>query len=71
MIPFIIIIIIINWLNNDNYFHTSDIIAGQGTTALELIEQVNDLLREQGNPIPLQAIITPVGGGGLVSVLYF
>jgi threonine dehydratase len=34
-----------------------DIIAGQGTAALELLEQVPDL----------DAIITPVGGGGLLS----
>jgi threonine dehydratase/serine racemase len=34
-----------------------DVIAGQGTTALELLEQVPDL----------DAIITPVGGGGLLS----
>jgi threonine dehydratase/serine racemase len=34
-----------------------DIIAGQGTAALELLEQVADL----------DAIIAPVGGGGLIS----
>ncbi len=34
-----------------------DVIAGQGTVALELLEQVPDL----------DAIITPVGGGGLLS----
>jgi threonine dehydratase len=34
-----------------------DIIAGQGTTALELLEQVPDL----------DTIVTPVGGGGLLS----
>ncbi len=34
-----------------------DVIAGQGTTALELFEQVPDL----------DAIVAPVGGGGLVS----
>ncbi len=33
------------------------IIAGQGSAALELMEQVNDL----------DAIVTPIGGGGLVS----
>ena len=37
-----------------NYF---DVIAGQGTAALELLEQVPNL----------DAIVTPVGGGGLVS----
>src|SRR5262245_30568966 len=34
-----------------------DIIAGQGTAALELLEQVPDL----------DAVVTPVGGGGLLS----
>ena len=34
-----------------------DIIAGQGTTALELLEQVPDL----------DAVIAPVGGGGLLA----
>src|SRR5207248_506588 len=34
-----------------------DVIAGQGTVALELLEQVPDL----------DAIVTPVGGGGLLS----
>ena len=36
-----------------------DVIAGQGTIGLELIEQ----FKEQ----PLDAIIIPVGGGGLIS----
>jgi len=34
-----------------------DVIAGQGTAALELLEQAG----------PLDAIVTPVGGGGLIS----
>lgn len=38
-------------------FDHRDVIAGQGTTALELLEEVPDL----------DAIITPVGGGGLLS----
>ena len=38
-------------------YNDSRVIAGQGTTALEFLEQVPDL----------DAIITPVGGGGLVS----
>ncbi len=38
-------------------FNYPDVIAGQGTAALELIEQVPDL----------DAIIAPVGGGGLIS----
>ena len=38
-------------------FNDPGIIAGQGTAALELLEQVPDL----------DAIVTPVGGGGLIS----
>ena len=38
-------------------YNHPDVIAGQGTTALELLEQVPGL----------DAIITPVGGGGLLS----
>jgi threonine dehydratase/serine racemase len=38
-------------------FDHPDVIAGQGTVALELLEQVPDL----------DAIVAPVGGGGLVS----
>lgn len=38
-------------------FDDEDVIAGQGTIALELIEQVPDL----------DAVIVPIGGGGLIS----
>ncbi len=38
-------------------FENDDVIAGQGTTAIELLEQVPDL----------DAIVCPVGGGGLLS----
>ena len=38
-------------------FDHTDVIAGQGTTALELLEDVPDL----------DAIVTPVGGGGLLA----
>ncbi len=38
-------------------FDDPDVIAGQGTIALELLEQVPDL----------EAVLVPVGGGGLVS----
>ena len=38
-------------------FNDEDVIAGQGTIALELIEQIPDL----------DAIIVPIGGGGLIS----
>lgn len=38
-------------------FDDADVIAGQGTLALELLEDVNDLAR----------VVVPVGGGGLAS----
>jgi len=38
-------------------FDHADVIAGQGTAALELLEEVTDL----------DAIVTPVGGGGLLA----
>ncbi|MBQ7907154.1 MAG: threonine ammonia-lyase [Clostridia bacterium] len=42
-------------------FDDEDVIAGQGTIALELIEQLPDL----------DAVIVPVGGGGLISGIAF
>ncbi len=38
-------------------FNDEDVIAGQGTIALELIEQLSDV----------DAVIVPIGGGGLIS----
>ncbi len=38
-------------------FNDEDVIAGQGTIALELIEQIPDM----------DAVIVPIGGGGLIS----
>lgn len=38
-------------------FDDADVIAGQGTIALELLEQLADM----------QAVVVPVGGGGLIS----
>ena len=38
-------------------YNNVDVIAGQGTVALELLEQVDDL----------DAIVAPIGGGGLIS----
>ncbi len=38
-------------------FNDEDVIAGQGTIGLELIEQLNDL----------DAVLVPIGGGGLIS----
>ncbi|MGL5439334.1 MAG: threonine ammonia-lyase [Filifactoraceae bacterium] len=42
-------------------FNDTDVIAGQGTIALEILEQVRDL----------DAVVVPVGGGGLVSGIAF
>ena len=42
-------------------FDDADVIAGQGTIALELIEQVPDL----------DAVLVPIGGGGLISGIAF
>lgn len=42
-------------------FNDEDVIAGQGTIALELAEQIPDL----------DAVIVPVGGGGLISGIAF
>jgi threonine dehydratase len=50
-----------------------DVILGQGTTALETVQQVEDLLSNdpslgvQRDSKELDAIITPCGGGGLLS----
>ena len=67
-----------------HFIHPSEdpkVIAGQGTAALEMVEQVQYILRERasikGNASsttpppsfdkPLDAVIIPVGGGGLAS----
>ncbi len=42
-------------------FDDEDVIAGQGTIALELMEQIADL----------DAVIVPIGGGGLISGIAF
>lgn len=44
-----------------------DIIAGQGTMGLELQEQVRNMLAEKGEKKGLDVIITPCGGGGMLS----
>ena len=42
-------------------FDDEDVIAGQGTIALELVEQIADM----------DAVIVPIGGGGLISGIAF
>jgi len=55
------------------FVHPSEdprVIAGQGTIALELLAQVAALQmteKEDGRQPPLDAIIVPVGGGGMIS----
>jgi threonine dehydratase len=47
------------------FIHPSEdprVIAGQGTTSLELVEQVREMAGKE-----LDAVIIPVGGGGLAS----
>jgi threonine dehydratase len=47
-----------------------DIILGQGTVGLELGEQVDEVLQQEGENASgagLDAVITPLGGGGLLS----
>lgn len=45
-------------------YNDPQVIAGQGTIGLELIEQVQEITHQ---PFPNCAVIVPVGGGGLVS----
>ena len=67
---------------NAHFIHPSEdpkVIAGQGTASLEMVEQVRDTLRERASAgandslasasfdKPLDAVIIPVGGGGLAS----
>lgn len=42
-------------------YDDEDVIAGQGTIALELLEQLNDI----------DAVVVPIGGGGLISGIAF
>jgi threonine dehydratase len=50
------------------FIHPSEneyVIAGQGTVCLEMVEQVKEMLSKRSNT--LDAVIIPVGGGGLAS----
>lgn len=44
-------------------YNKAEVIAGQGTLSLELLEQV----KAESGAYP-QAVLTPVGGGGLVTI---
>ena len=45
----------------------SQVISGQGTVAVELLEQAKDWQAAGSGADPLDAVIVPVGGGGLCS----
>ena len=52
------------------FIHPSEnelVIAGQGTVCFEMVEQVKEMLHEDGENCALDVVIIPVGGGGLAS----
>ncbi len=48
-------------------FDHRDIIAGQGTAGLEIVEQLAEAGRRRGSEIGLATVVVPIGGGGLAS----
>jgi threonine dehydratase len=48
-------------------FDHPDIIAGQGTAGLEIVEQLEEASRRRGEEIRVATVLVPVGGGGLIS----
>ena len=48
-------------------FDHPDIIAGQGTVGLEIVEQLAMAVGERATPSRLSLVLVPVGGGGLIS----
>jgi threonine dehydratase len=48
-------------------FDHRDIIAGQGTAGLEIVEQLAEAGRRRGCEVPLGTVVVPIGGGGLAS----
>lgn len=53
------------------FIHPSNdprVIAGQGTIALEIVEQIKEMTsEEEGRERPLDALVVPCGGGGMLS----
>ena len=52
------------------FIHPSNeplVIAGQGTVALEFLSQTKSLGPKVDSELPLDALIVPLGGGGLIS----
>jgi threonine dehydratase len=49
-------------------FDHPDVVAGQGTTALETLEQLGEEAPRAGrDPVPPSLFVVPIGGGGLIS----
>ena len=48
-------------------FDHPDIIAGQGTAGLEIVEQLHEASQRRGEEIRASRVIVPIGGGGLLS----
>jgi threonine dehydratase len=48
-------------------FDHPDIIAGQGTAGLEIVEQLEEASRRRGEEIRVATVLVPIGGGGLIS----
>jgi threonine dehydratase len=48
-------------------FDHRDIIAGQGTAGLEIVEQLEEASRRRGEEIRVATVLVPIGGGGLIS----
>jgi threonine dehydratase len=48
-------------------FDHPDIIAGQGTAGLEIVEQLQEASERRGETIRASLVLVPIGGGGLIS----
>ena len=48
-------------------FDHPDIIAGQGTAGLEIVEQLREVSERRGHEVRASMVLVPIGGGGLVS----
>ena len=48
-------------------FDHPDIIAGQGTAGLEIVEQLREASERLGEEIRASLVLVPIGGGGLIS----
>lgn len=48
-------------------FDHPDIIAGQGTAGIEIVEQLREASKRRGEEAELGTVVVPIGGGGLIS----